>query len=285
MRSVSARDPNLCTIRLRVPLGIIYPEQLDTLKEVANRYGDGRLHLTTRKTVEIPGVPINLFNAAQALLAKAGWYANAFGNNVRNITACPGRYSCPNAQVDTQGIGLELDSAFFYLENLPAKLKIAVAGCLNGCTHPLVNDIGIVGVAPITFYEDNCRHCLKCIKSCREGAIKQNLQGEIYIDQEKCIDCGDCLTVCKNSALVCEGKNYRVYVGGKLGRHPQFGRFLGDFATQLEVVEQVERIIDVYCNYARKDERLGNMVERISMEQFQQLLERWQPVTHYDCAK
>ena len=53
----SGKDPNVATIRLRVPIGIVYPEQLDILKEAALRYGDGRLHLTVRKTIEIPGVP------------------------------------------------------------------------------------------------------------------------------------------------------------------------------------------------------------------------------------
>jgi anaerobic sulfite reductase subunit C len=284
VRSVSARDPNLCTIRLRVPLGIIYPEQLDTLKEVALRYGDGRLHLTVRKTIEIPGIPINLLGAAQAKLINAGWYSNAFGNNVRNITACPGRYSCPNAQVDTQGLGLELDSAFLHLEHLPAKLKIAVAGCSNSCTHPLVNDIGIIGIARVALIQENCRHCLKCIKSCSEGAIQQDSHGDIMIDMEKCIDCGDCISACNHAAIVCEDRNYRMYIGGKMGRHPRFGNVFGDFATQSELIEQVEKIIGVFANYAQKGERLGSLIERISIEKFEQLVGEWQPADQLDCA-
>lgn len=284
MRSVSARDPNLCTIRLRVPLGILYPEQLDILKKVANRYGDGRLHLTVRKTIEIPGIPINMFRAARAMLETAGWYANAFGNNVRNITACPGRYSCPNARIDTQGLGLELDSAFYHLEHLPAKLKIAVAGCPNGCTHPLVNDIGIVGVAPIAFQPENCKHCYKCIKSCREDVIKQDSQGELIFDMENCVQCGDCLLVCNNSSIISEGDYYRLYVGGKMGRHPQLGNIFADFATQLELMDQIEKIVEVYLNYADKNERLGSMIERVGMEQFTKLVKEWENTGQLECA-
>src|SRR5690606_29801183 len=111
------------------------------------------------KTIEIPGVPIKLVETAKLLLTRAGWGGSAFGNNVRNITSCPGRYSCTNAQVDTQGIGLELDSILCHLDYLPAKFKIAIAGCVNGCTHPLINDLGIVGVSRAVFNPEKCKMC------------------------------------------------------------------------------------------------------------------------------
>lgn len=272
MRSVSARDPNLVTIRLRVPLGIVYPEQLDILREVALRYGDGRLHLTTRKTIEIPGVPIKLVETAKLLLTRAGWGGSAFGNNVRNITSCPGRYSCTNAQVDTQGIGLELDSILCHLDYLPAKFKIAIAGCVNGCTHPLINDLGIVGVSRAVFNPEKCKMCYTCIKSCREGALSYNDEGAVVVDNRKCIDCGDCLAGCTSGALICEGVYYRLFVGGRMGRHPRLGQYFGDFSTQTEAIEQIERIIAVYYHNANKDERLGQMIQRISMPKFRKMV-------------
>lgn len=272
MRSVSARDPNVVTIRLRVPLGIVYPEQLDILREVALRYGDGRLHLTTRKTIEIPGVPVKFVELAQALLSRAGWDGSAHGNNVRNIVACPGRYSCPNAQVDTQGLGLELDSLLCHLDHLPAKVKIAISGCVNGCTHPLVNDIGIMGVARVVFCPEKCKGCRACIKRCREGALGLNDGGAVVLDRQKCIDCGDCVHACVNEALVCEGVYYRLYVGGKMGRNPAMGRFFADYPTQVEVIEQIQRILAAYYWYANHEERIAHMIERVSMPTFKKLV-------------
>lgn len=277
MRNISAKDPNLFTVRIRIPLGILYPEQLETLKEVSIRYGDGRLHLTVRKTIEIPGIPLKYLGAVQALLSRAGWYANAFGDNVRNITACPGRYSCPHAQVDTQAIGLELDSALCVYDQLPAKIKIAVAGCPNGCTHPLTNDIGIVGVAPIKFDYKRCVGCSSCIKACREGAIQKGPSGKPVIVDTECIDCGECVLACQFNALTCEENHYRLYVGGKMGRHPQFGDVYGDYNSLLDILELVEKIIVVYCLHAGNNERLGTLIKKISMEKFKKLVNECQP--------
>lgn len=271
MRSVSARDPNLVTIRLRVPLGIVYPEQLDILREVALRYGDGRLHLTTRKTIEIPGVPVKFVEMAQALLSRAGWDGSAYGNNVRNIIACPGRSSCANAQVDTHGIGLELDSLLCHLDHLPAKVKIAISGCVNGCTHPLINDIGLVGVARVAFYSEKCKGCRSCLKRCREGALALDAAGTVVFHREKCIDCGDCLHGCPNEALICEGVYYRLYVGGKMGRSPSLGQVFGDFPTQGEAIEQVQRILAAYYWHANHEERLAHMIQRVSLPNFKKL--------------
>lgn len=268
----SGRNPNVATIRLRVPVGIIYPEQLDTLKEVANRYGDGRLHLTVRKTIEIPSVPKKHLAKALACLSAAGWYSSAFGNNVRNIIACPGRYSCPNSQIDTQSLGLELDSSLADLDNMPAKVKIAISGCSNGCTHPLANDIGIVGVSRVKFLEEKCQQCYSCIKSCRESAIQVSAEGKVFIDYEQCIDCGECLDFCGSKVIVCEKTSFRIYLGGKMGRHPRFGRVYGDFVSLNELLQQVEKIVAVYSQYGLENERLGDLIERISLEQFAELV-------------
>ena len=279
----SGKDPNVATIRLRVPIGIVYPEQLDILKEAALRYGDGRLHLTVRKTIEIPGVPRKDLGLALALLSEAGWYSGAFGNNVRNIVACPGKYSCPQAQIDTQALGLELDSAFASLDHLPNKIKISISGCPNGCTAPLSNDIGIIGVAKIKILEEKCVHCSSCIKHCRENALSMSAQGQVLIDYGKCIDCGECVSYCPSQAMICEETYYRLFIGGKMGRHPRFGQFYGDFSTVLDLLYQVEKILAVYYRHGKKDERIGDLIERISLERFRQYVSEWEADQELSC--
>ncbi|GAW91740.1 hypothetical protein [Calderihabitans maritimus] len=274
MRSFfSQKQSNFSTIRLRVPVGIIYVEQLDALKEVAARYGSGRLHLTVRKTVEIPGVANKDIPRAIAQLASVGWYSSAFGDNIRNVVACPGAYSCPNAQVDTQSLGLEIDSNFASEEDLPAKIKIAVAGCPNSCTHPILNDIGIIGVTRVKVLQDKCERCYICVEDyCRENAIKKSEEGQVIIDPEACVDCGECVGKCLSNALVAESRAYRIFVGGKLGRHPQIGTYLADILTIPEVVDMVEVVLAVYKKYGQPGERLGELINRLSMERFRQLV-------------
>jgi dissimilatory sulfite reductase (desulfoviridin) alpha/beta subunit len=251
-------------------VGIIYPEQLEVLKQVVSRYGAERIHLTVRKTVEIPGIALHQLDKVLQELATAGWHTAALGNNIRNVVACPGNYSCPNSRIDAQSLGLEIDSNMLSDEDLPAKLKIAIAGCPNSCTHPQVNDIGIIGVAKVILPEEECEDCLTCIDFCREKAIVKTDDKKAIIIRESCVDCGLCADQCKfiKFSSIC----YRITVGGKVGRHPQFGQVFGDFHDYYAVLAKIEQIIMVYKEHAEQDERLGTMINRISFEQFSRLI-------------
>ncbi|MBO8168701.1 MAG: 4Fe-4S binding protein [Thermoanaerobacteraceae bacterium] len=268
---VSQRQSNLVTIRLRVPVGIIFPEQLEKLQQVACRYGNKRLHLTVRKTVEIPGVPLNKVKAAMEELEKVGWTITTVGDNIRNIVACPG-FTCVNSRIDSASLGLEIDSNLNSEENLPAKLKIAVAGCPNACTHPQLNDIGVVGVAKVFIDEDECNRCYTCIKMCRENAIVKTESGSVNIDKTACVECGLCAEHC--NPIKIDQIYYRILVGGKMGRHVKFARKLGDYTTISEVLNMVEKILQVYLEYGKPNERLGNMIDRISFGEFVKLISK-----------
>jgi len=261
----SDRNPNFSTIRLRVPLGIIYPEQLDTLKGVAQRYGRDRIHLTVRKTVEIPGISTSDVPAALEELARAGWYSSSFGNNLRNVVACPGLYSCPNALVDTAALGLELDSAFADCDDFPAKVKIAIAGCPNACSHPLINDIGVVGVSRVEIDHERCTGCGSCKQACREDAIELRAD-KAYINYDRCIDCGDCARECGEDSAINQKVGYRIYIGGKMGRHPRFAEPIADLLTQAQALRLIESLLLLLCAQGKPDERLANLVDRLTLE-------------------
>lgn len=268
-RFFSKKESDIETIRLRIPAGIMYPEQLETLKKVAARYGKERIHLTVRKAVEIPGVPLKKVKQATEELAAAGWHTTSIDDNIRNVVACPGLY-CSNSRVDTHSLGLEIDTNIISEEDLPAKLKISIAGCPNACSHPQINDIGIIGVSKVKLVSDKCEKCYKCIKQCPEKAIIKLNDGQVRIDGDLCIDCGWCADSCK--ALELESTCYRILVGGKLGRHPKFADFLVDVPNMQEVLNRVEQIVLLYREHGLPDERLGNMIERVTLEKFIKLI-------------
>lgn len=271
MRSkyILQRQSNFVTIRLRIPVGIIYPEQLDTIKQISAKFGAERIHLTVRKTVEIPGIPLEKVEQVIEELAAVGLHTTTLGDNIRNVVSCPGIYSCPNSRIDTQTLGLEIDSNLMLQEDLPAKIKIAIAGCPNNCTHPQINDIGIVGVAKVAINEDECDGCYSCIDYCREEAIKKTEKGKAIIDKSLCIDCGQCVQ-CKG--IILKQTCYRIMVGGKLGRKPQFGTILGDFSTIYNVLDKLEQILLAFKEFGEPEERLGIMINRISIEKFIKLI-------------
>ena len=50
--------------------------------------------------------------------------------------------------------------------------------------------------------DDKCKGCRVCIKYCPSGAIKGERKELHVIDQEKCVRCGLCMSVCKLDAIV-----------------------------------------------------------------------------------
>lgn len=41
-----------------------------------------------------------------------------------------------------------------------------------------------------------CVQCGKCMRTCKNGAIKQNSKGTYIVDQKLCTKCGDCVAAC-----------------------------------------------------------------------------------------
>ncbi len=62
---------------------------------------------------------------------------------------------------------------------------------------------------PVIMYKkDDCLHCGRCIKVCKQGAIDP--KNPHYIDRDKCIGCGECANACPAGALVLKGKTMTV---------------------------------------------------------------------------
>jgi sulfite reductase (ferredoxin) len=53
----SQRGGNLLMARLRVPNGILTPQQLQAIGRAANTWADGKLHITTRQDIQIHNLP------------------------------------------------------------------------------------------------------------------------------------------------------------------------------------------------------------------------------------
>jgi len=141
------RNTELFTIRLALIGGTLDAELMRQVGELAGRYGDGHVHLTTRQGVEIHHVPFAYVDDLARRLEEAGAILGYSGPRVRSITACPGAATCRCGQIDAQDLARQLSQHVGQRGNLPAKFKIAVAGCPNGCTKPLENDFGVLGLA------------------------------------------------------------------------------------------------------------------------------------------
>ena len=235
---ITERDPDLSTIRIRAPAGILTIEQLRGIAKIAKKYGSGVVHCTTRQTIEIPHVNPNLLKRLAQQLEKNGTPVGSEKDEVVNIISCPGTERCKYANIDTISLAKRIDEKLFGKE-MPVKMRIALSGCPNGCTSPMLNEIGIIGrIRPIRT-PGLCTGCGSCVYYCKEKAIKIR-NGISELNEEKCVQCGMCVKSCSFNLL-------------KVGTPPlpHHGR-----RTEGEAPEDRQGVAD------RRDRRAGPLCDR-----------------------
>jgi dissimilatory sulfite reductase (desulfoviridin) alpha/beta subunit len=255
-----------CTVRTRIPAGKTTPEQLEGLVHIAREFGAATLHLTTRQTIEIPHLnPADLDRLSRALAAN-GTPIGSEKDEVVNIIACPGLERCKYANVNTIELARKIDERVFGKE-MPVKMRIAIAGCPNGCTSPMLNEIGIIGRNTPIRTPGLCNGCGTCALYCKEGAVSIK-NGISILDPEKCVECGVCIASCPFNLIKSEGPHYLILVGGRRGRHPQLGKELIKLGSEEKVIETVERIIQWVYRRAWSGRFLCDQLDELQFDKF-----------------
>ena len=83
------KQKNNFSLRLACVGGTLTAENLRKIAEVAEKFGDGYVHLTSRQGVEIPFIKLNDIDDVTADLATGGCKPGVCGPRVRTVTACP----------------------------------------------------------------------------------------------------------------------------------------------------------------------------------------------------
>ncbi len=78
-------------------------------RKVAEKYGDGYVHLTSRQGVEIPFIKLDDIEDVTADLAKGGCRPGVCGPRVRTVTACQGNAVCPSGNINSYDIAVKLN--------------------------------------------------------------------------------------------------------------------------------------------------------------------------------
>lgn len=133
-------------LRTKVPAGVLSSEQALKIADIADRYAGGRVHLTTRGSVEFHDLDYNDLPEVTRGLAAVGLTSRgACGGAVRGI-ACSSTF-CDNF-ILVQKLVRKLHRHFVgnpYFEGLPKKFKIGVDGDYKRSRH-LIQDVGLVHV-------------------------------------------------------------------------------------------------------------------------------------------
>jgi anaerobic sulfite reductase subunit C len=128
------------------------------------------------------------------------------------------------------------------------KLKITLAGCPNGCSRPQIADLAVVGALRPAFDSDKCTACGACAKACPDGAIE--VQEAALHDPERCLGCLNCSQACAEEAVALGPPFARLYMGGKLGRHPRLALTAGQAAEPAQAVRVFSQAVERYLQEA-----------------------------------
>jgi len=145
--------PGKFMLRLRMPNGILTREQMCTLAEIIERYGDdGSADITTRQNIQLRGVHLEDIPDIFQKLEAVGMTSIQSGmDNVRNLTGSPVAGIDPDELFDTRELNQKLQDLItnkgqgsYEFSNLPRKLNIAVDGARDNSIHAEINDIAFI---------------------------------------------------------------------------------------------------------------------------------------------
>ena len=258
------------SLRLAVVGGQVDAAQLAAITAVAEKYGHGYIHLTSRQGIEIPFIRLEDIDAVKEALAEGGVAPGVCGPRVRTVTACQGSAVCPNGCIETEELAKQLHDRYFGKE-LPHKFKFGVTGCLNNCLKAEENDLGIKGGVKVRWKEGDCISCGVCEKVCREGAVR-TVDGKIQVDQDKCSYCGRCAFSCPTDAYETT-PGYMISFGGLFGNKINKGEPIIPFVEDKEILFRVcDAALEFFKENAKPGERFKFTIDRVGKDRFEEVI-------------
>ncbi len=259
--------------------------------DVADEFCDGYLRYTSRNNVEFLLTDESKIDPLIKKLAEAGYPVGGTGPSITNVVHTQGWVHCHSAASDASGVVKSvMDELYPHFVNmdLPAKVRIAFACCLNMCGAVHCSDIAILAVhrrAPTIDHAAMSRVCEipTTVASCPTGAIRPAMvdgHQSVEVIEEQCMFCANCYTVCPAMTLNdAEFDGISIWVGGKVSQarsEPKFSKLAIPYIPNNpprwpEVVAAVKNIVDVYASHARKYERMGEWIDRIGWPRFFEL--------------
>lgn len=142
------RQQGVQMVRIKLPLGIITPQQLKRIAKVSDTYSNGNLHLTTRQDIQVHYVSLDDTPQLWAELEEDEiTLREACGNTVRNITASPYAGIDKDEPFDVTPYGWSLFE--FFLRNpvggeMGRKFKISLSASDKDLGRGYMHDLGVI---------------------------------------------------------------------------------------------------------------------------------------------
>jgi sulfite reductase beta subunit len=195
---------------------------------------------------------------------------------------------CHSSATDASGVVksvMDELAPYFKSTDLPGKLRIALACCLNMCGAVHCSDIAVLGIhrRPPTVHHDTLPKLCEIpttVASCPTAAIRPTTvdgNPSVEVLEDNCMYCANCFTVCPSMTIADPlNDGISIWVGGKVSNarsEPKFSRLAVPFLPNNpprwpEVVDAVKTIVECWRKDARKYERVGEWIDRIGWPKF-----------------
>ncbi len=267
---------------------LISTKKIRMFADLATKYAEGYMRFTSRHNVEFLLSKEENIDPLIKEVEAIGHPVGGTGNSISSIVHTQGWVHCHSSATDASGIVkavMDELTDYFKTMKLPAKIRIALACCLNMCGAVHCSDIAILGIhrkPPVIDHASLPKVCEvpNLIASCPTAAIRPtNIDGKqsVEVEEDQCMFCANCYTVCPSMTLndpINDGVS--IWVGGKVSNartEPMFSKLAIPFIPNNpprwpEVVNAVKGIVELWAANAKKHERIGEWIERIGWPKF-----------------
>ena len=134
-------------VRIKVPAGEIYPEQIEKIAQLSDTFSIGSAHISTRQNIQLHWVILEDVSEIMRGLSEVGLTSReACGNTVRNVMCSPLSGVCHDEKFDATPYAIA--TAKFLLrnplnQNLPRKFKFNFTCCEKHGMARIV-DVGLI---------------------------------------------------------------------------------------------------------------------------------------------
>lgn len=194
------------------------------------------------------------------------------------VSACFGADGCPNVAHSAAALVKDIELIFqkadirgFLKKTVEGDLKfhhefrVSVSDCPNACSRPQIADIGIIGAVIPGVSDEPCTRCKACVKACRENAIvlEADHQPKPLIDMDRCLMCKQCIMACPTRTFEKKQTGYRVFLGGRLGRHPRLAMVVPGIKSHAEVLAIIKNSIAFYKKNSKNGQRFSQILSSV----------------------
>ena len=142
------RQPGVQMVRIKLPFGKVTFKQFLRIADIADEYGSGNLHLTTRQDIQIHYVSLDRTPELWAKLEQDDvTIREACGNTVRNVTSSPTSGIDPDEPFDVSPYAHAVFSYFLrnpICQEMGRKIKISFSSSDKDTAFSYIHDLGFI---------------------------------------------------------------------------------------------------------------------------------------------